>query len=394
MTVTYNAVHYGEENEINNRKGMRDFYRSLKQIDLPSYYKIASITRACTVLKSRNKSKNREIETGYPKPLKPMVCILSGFIITAKGRLFIPLRRDKYVDVQLNPYVIKKIGGEERKIRSLTITSNLLSLCYSEEVESSPVKTVYGVDRNEKNLTFGNKEGVVQIDVSKIVRVKQTTRKILSSFKRNDVRIRKKLARKYWKRCNNRTNQMLHAATNFMVETAERNGTALAIEDLKDINKMYRKGNWNGKGADYRFRLNSWPHWKTRQMVEYKSAWRGVTIISLTKSETRGSSSTCSACGEKLRKPETGDVEHRRMLWCQTCRKWIDRDVNAVLNLSTRGLARFASSHPQPESRSQQVSFTSEEKGLTSEAVKGNGRTPLILRADASKLAQGLAPKS
>ena len=82
------------------------------------------------------------------------------------------------------------------------------------------------------------------------------------------------------------------------------------------------------------------------------------------------------------------------MLWCQTCRKWIDRDVNAVLNLSTRGLARFASSHPQPESRSQQVSFTAGEKGLTSEAVKGNGRTPLILRADASKLAQGLAPKS
>ncbi|MBI2936881.1 MAG: IS200/IS605 family element transposase accessory protein TnpB [Thaumarchaeota archaeon] len=376
--MTYNAVHYGEENGISNRKGMKRFYQSLKGINLPSYYKVGAITRACAVLKSRNKSEKRGEKVRmmkHPKPLKSMVCILSGFIITAKGRLFIPLRRDKYVDVQLNRYISAKLGGQGRKIRSLTITSSLLSFCYSEEVETAPVKTVYGVDRNEKNLSFGNEGGVVQIDMSKIVRIKQTTREILASFKRNDVRIRRKLARKYWRRSNNRTNQILHATTNFMVETAARNGAALAFEDLKDINKMYRKGKGSGKkGAYYRFRLNSWPHWKARQMVEYKATWKGVPIISLTKSETRGSSSTCSTCGEKLRKPVKSDVEHTRMLWSETCRKWIDRDVNAVLNLSERGLARFVSSLPQPDEKSLATSiFSSEagEKGLTGEAVKG-----------------------
>jgi len=216
------------------------------------------------------------------------------------------------------------------------------------------------------------------------VRMRQTTREIIASFKRNDVRVRRQLARKYWKRCDERTNQMLHAVTNLIVDGAAKDGAALALEDLTDIRKMYRKG--NGQGQDYRFRLNSWPHWKAKQMLEYKAVWKGVTVIPLTKSDTYGSSSVCSACGEKLRSPVWDDVAHRRTLWCQTCRVWIDRDVNASLNLSTRGLVRFASSLPRPKSRSQQADSASAEKGLAGEAVKGNGARTLILRVDASKL--------
>ena len=154
-------------------------------------------------------------------------------------------------------------------------------------------------------------------------------------FKRNDVRIRRKLARRYWKRANHRSDQILHSATNFIVDHAVKNGAALAIEDLTDIRKMHRRG--NGKGADYRFRLNSWPQWKEKKMLEYKAGWKGVTIIPLTKSDTYGSSSTCSACGERTHSPGKGDVAHKRMLWCQQCKVWVDRDVNAALNLSARG---------------------------------------------------------
>jgi len=141
-----------------------------------------------------------------------MICVLSGFFITMKGRLFIPLRRNQYFDVQLNRYVQQTLT--QKKIRSLTITPDSLSFCYSEDVKLMSVKTVFGVDRNEKNLTFGNPEKVTQINLSKTVRIKQTTREIVGSFKRSDVRIRRRLARKYWRRANNRTNQMLHAATN------------------------------------------------------------------------------------------------------------------------------------------------------------------------------------
>ena len=127
-------------------------------------------------------------------------------------------------------------------------------------------------------------------------------------------------------------------------------------------------------------------------MLEYKAAWRGIAAIPLTRSETYGSSSVHWACGEKLRKPENGDAEHRRMLWCEACKVWVDRDVNASLNLSMRGLARFASSLPEPKSRSQQAGFEAREKGLAGEAVRGNGTRTLILRVDAGKLVGGHRP--
>jgi putative transposase len=244
--------------------------------------------------------------------------------------------------------VIQTLEG--KNVRSLTITPSSLSFCYSEDVEQAPVETVYGVDRNEKNLTFGN-ASMVQIDMTGAVKVRQTTREIIGSFRRNDVRIRGKLARKYWKRANHRTDQMLHAATNSIVDSAAKNRAALALEDLTGIRKLYRRG--NGQGAEYRFRLNSWPHWKGKRMVEYKAAWKGVNVIALTKSETYGSSSTCPACGEKLHSPAKGDVAHARMLWCQRCKAWTDRDVVAVLNLSKRGLR--GSPAPVPGRRRRKV---------------------------------------
>jgi putative transposase len=396
LKLTYNAINYAKEHGIDNRRGMKGFYRTLKGMQLASYYKVASITRACAVVKSRKKGENRGVRISHPRPLKPVVCIISGFFVTMKGRLFVPLRRDEYFDIQLNHHVLQALDG--KKVRSLTITPSSLSFCYSEDVEQAPVKTVYGVDRNEKNLTFGNASMVVQIDMAETLRIRQTTREILGSFKRNDVRVRRRLARKYWKRGQHRTDQILHAATNLIVDTASKNGAALALEDLTDIRKMYHRG--NGKGVDYRFRLNSWPHLRAKRMVEYKAAWKGVTFIPLTKSETYGSSSTCPACGEKLHNPAKGDVAHARMLWCQKCKVWMDRDVIAVLNLSKRGLARFVSSRPrsgEEESRSQQASASSlgaGEERLAGEAMKGNGTTTLILRVDASKLIRRREPKS
>ncbi|MDA4137496.1 MAG: transposase [Thaumarchaeota archaeon] len=381
LVLTYNAIAYAQEHAICNRKGMKGFYRALKDVKLPSCYKTAAIGRACGVVASRKNSEKREIETKHPKSLRPAVCIVSGFFISMKGRLFVPLRRDRYFDVQLNPHTIKALEG--KKMRSLTITPDRLSFCYSDEVEALPVRRVYGVDRNEKNLTFGDAGAVIRVDMTKAVKVRQMTREVVGSFKRNDVRVRRRLAGKYWKRCKDRTDNLLHEATNFIVDTAARNGAALALEDLTGIRRMYRRG--NGQGNDHRFRLNSWPHWKAKQMLEYKAAWKGVTTIPLTRSDTYGSSSECSACGERTHSPKRDDAARARMLWCQDCKKWMDRDANAALNLSMRGRLRFDRSLPGPKSRSQQTT-EAEEKGLAGEAVKGNGTTTLILRVDASKM--------
>ena len=83
--------------------------------------------------------------------------MVSGFFTTMKGRLFIPLRRDEYFDIQLNRHVFQTLEG--KRVRSLTITPDSLSLCYSVDIEPTSIKRVYGVDRNEKNIFLETANG-------------------------------------------------------------------------------------------------------------------------------------------------------------------------------------------------------------------------------------------
>ncbi len=375
-TLTYNAIRYAESNRIKNRTEMKGFYRSIRDVDLPSSFKAAVITRACAVLRSREKSERRGVRVSHRKPLKLAACIIRGFFVTATGKLFISLGHDRFEMVQLNRYALSKVSTPGMKMRSLTITEGRVAICYSTQVADIEPRRVLGVDRNEKNLTYGDREGFEHVDLSRMVKVKQTTREILASFKRDDVRIARRLAQKYWKRASDRTNQMLHRATNQIVERARSTGAAIALEDITGINKIYRKG--NGKGRAYRFRMNSWPHRREYEMLGYKAANKGVAVVKLTRGETRGSSSIHSACGEKLCRPARGDLRHRRHLWCPRCKEWVHRDGNAVANLADRGLSRLASSLPPPVKEG--------AEGPACEAMNGNLTTTVIPGADARQV--------
>ena len=112
---------------------------------------------------------------------------------------------------------------------------------------------------------------------------------------------------------------------------------------------------------------NSWSFAEIKRLITYKAAWEGVPVIQLTKAETRNTSQLCPRCRKKI----TQGDRKTRQLWCTECKKLTDRDIVAAMNLSVKGLARFASS-----------------QGLAGEAMKGNvEKEPLILRVDASKLA-------
>jgi hypothetical protein len=140
LTLTYNAIEYGEENFIDDRRGMNDFYRSLKGVDIPSCLKHAIVARACTVLKSREKGARRGKDVKHRKALRPMVCLVGGFFTTVTGKLFISLGHDKYEMVQLNRYALRRISEPELKVRSLTITRDSISLCYSRKIRAISVK--------------------------------------------------------------------------------------------------------------------------------------------------------------------------------------------------------------------------------------------------------------
>lgn len=113
-----------------------------------------------------------------------------------------------------------------------------------------------GLDRNLRNLTIGNSRNAIRYDLSKAVDIAENTRSVMRSFKRNDVRIRKKLFRKYGLRRKQRINQLLHRLTKTIVQNAKQNKSPLAFEGIRHLRRLYRKGNYQGR--NFRGRMNGW----------------------------------------------------------------------------------------------------------------------------------------
>jgi putative transposase len=243
----------------------------------------------------------------------------------------VPLGDRQYFNIPLNNYVRKELSDPTLKLRSFILTAyNKVSICYSKEVVEIPYTSIEGVDRNLRNLTVGNKEQVVQYDLSKAVAIAETTRSIVKSFKRNDVRIRKKLYAKYGKRRKNRINQLLHHVSKAIVQHAKESKNAIAFEDIRYIRQLYQRGNYQSRS--YRARLNSWSFAVIKRQIQYKASWEGIPIIELSSAQTRGTSQQCPRCRKRVQEAHYTDIIHKRQLWCSECKKWMDRDVVAVMN--------------------------------------------------------------
>jgi len=338
-------------------------YHSLKGYNIPSYYKLCAISRASGILQARKKSIRRGIPTKSPYAVKNTLTSCYGFKVK-DGALMIPLGHRRFLEIQLNRYTQNIISDKALKIRSFTLTDSIVSICISKEVEESECISVAGVDRNLWNVTYGcHQEGFfTQYDLSKAVRIAETTREIVASFKRKDARIRKKIASKYGLRRRNRVRQLIHDITKSIVETAYKRTEGIAIEDICGIRKLYCRGNFQGN--IYRGMMNDWPFFEVKRQIEYKANWLGVKVIHLTKGETRGTSTQCPRCGEGLQ------FGRDRMSWCPSCKMWRDRDIVGALNISRKGWLRFDHS----------------SKGGAGEAMRRNPTTTVIPGADVPKL--------
>ena len=363
------CIRIGLVNNISTMKKLCNLaYKQLASYHIISYYKLCAISHAAGILANRKKSIIRGLQPRQPHATRPLLVSCYGFKIV-DGILKIPRGNKLYFDIALNSYVRKVLSDPLFKIHSFTLTAEALSICISKQVVEIECSGIKGVDRNLLNLTVGSCQQVEQYDLSKAVDIAENTRSIMKSFKRNDVRIRKKLYGKYGKRRKNRIIQLLHHVSKAVVKRAKENKIAIAFEDIRRIRKLYQRGNYQGR--TYRGKMNSWSFAEIKRQIEYKAAWEGVPIIQLSVAETRGTSQLCPRCGKKITQAD------RRQLLCDQCKKWMDRDVVAAMNLSIKGLARFASS-----------------QGLAGEAMKGNPTTPVILRVDASKLCLWDQPKT
>lgn len=317
-------------------------YHKLSKYELATTYKINAISRACGVLKKYKK----DLKEGK-KPKIPLVknkFLTNCYGIKINGCLLsIPYKPHQQINILLNHHTQKVLSDPTLKVRSFTLTAFNISLCISKDVPQMECTKTVGIDRNLRNVTVGNLDQVIVYKTNKLLSIKENTIHARAGFKRNDQRVKKRFWQIKNQRMQNRTKQYLHKISKNIVENAKSSKSTIVLENLKGIRKLYRKG--NGQGNKYRRKLNGWPFYELQRQIQYKAAWEGIPVKLVDPKRT---SKLCPICGLRVQE----DRQNSRKLWCNNCKKSMDRDVVASLNISYKGWARF--NHPRGDTNEAQ----------------------------------------
>jgi len=330
-------------------------YHQLSRYKVPTYYRLSAISKATSMISNYRKTLEKHPDAKKPFATKPMLTDCYGFRIIG-SHIRIPISI-KGVYIKLNKHTQAVISGHT--VRSVTLTVRTVSIAFSKETAVMEPTGLIGIDRNLNNVTTATLDGKTQVhDLSEATKIKAMYREVKSHFKRNDVRIGKRIFGKYGLKQRNRVNQRLHLVSKAIVEQAKTEKLGIVMENLKGIRRLYRKG--NGQGKEYRSRLNSWSFYELQRQIEYKATWEGIQVIYVHPAKT---SSTCAICGSQISECT------ERLVYCRKCNRTVDRDENAALNIVKRGV-RFA------------------PVGLAGEAMVQEPSKQAILKVDASKLTQ------
>ncbi|MDE1871957.1 MAG: transposase [Thaumarchaeota archaeon] len=356
------CIRIGLENNISTLKRFSsNHYHDLKKYDIQSYYKLTAMSQACGRLSQMKRSIREGKATRSPYVQKPYLVSCYGFKINGMLLSF-PIGNSKKCLIPLNSHIQGILKDKSFKVKSFVITPNSISLGIQKEVEEIKCDSTIGIDRNLRNVTVGNHDKIMIYDMEDLPKIIHRTKKVTSSFKRNDHRIRQKIYSKLGNRRARRIKQFLNRVSKDIVSKARESKSMIVLEDIKGIRKLYQKGNYQGR--KYRGMMNSWPFYELQRQVQYKSAWEGIPVRFVSPVRT---SILCPICGSRTQEDQ---CQHRQ-LWCSSCKRSMDRDVVAAMNISYKGLQRFCN-----------------PSGLSDEAMKGNlgNAMPVILRVDGSKL--------
>jgi putative transposase len=210
----------------------------------------------------------------------------------------------------------------------MTLTPDSLSISVRKRVQPSARSGMLAVDSNIDNVTMTDTDHRIErYDLSRATVVKSRCREVKSHFLRNDVKVRRRISSKYGRLEQDRVGWLLHNLSASIVLHARLRNQAIAMEDLRGIRKLYRRG--NGQGSNYRGRMNSWSYAELQRQIQYKAEWNGIPVVYV---RAYGTSAKCSMCGHQAL------PEENRQLHCPNCNLTIDRDVNAAKNILARGL--------------------------------------------------------
>ena len=327
-------------------------YHRLEEFKTDSRYRLCAISRAAGILRNySNLSKKHRVSTPYCRRAGLTVCY--GVRVNRVGELSLP----GGFNIPLNKYVLQALSGPGLKLRSATLTESTVNIAYSKERPRVECRGLIGVDKNLYNVTAADSLGNVLVyNTARVVAVKTAAKQTVARFKRDDSRIRRRIASKYGRIQRHRTQWLLHNTSKRLVDHAGKNHLGIVLENINGIRKLYRKG--NGQGRKYRGRLNAWSFHEVDRQICYKASWIGLPVVRV---NPKGTSSKCSVCGDRL-----VFSKESRTLHCPSCGYYVDRDVNAARNILSAGL-RFSL------------------EGLSVEAVKGNPTTMVIPGVDDSQ---------
>ena len=266
-----------------------------------------------------------------PHVTKPFLVNCYGFKING-SLLSIPYKPHQQINILLNNHTQKILSDPALNVHSFSLTAFNISLCISKDVPEIKCTKMVGIDRNLRNVTVGNNESITYYKTNKLLSIKENTIHARAGFHRNDHRIKQRFWQKLNQRMQNRTRQFIHKISKQIVKNAKETKSMIILEDLKGIRKLYKKG--NGQGNKYRRKLNGWQFYELQRQIQYKASWEGLPVKFV---DPKCTSKLCPICGFRVQE----DMYNDRKLWCNNCRKSMNRDVVASLNIAYKGWARF-----------------------------------------------------
>lgn len=326
-------------------------YPKLKSYETPSVYKLCAISKAAGILKHYRKfSKKHRVREPQCTRLSLTTCY--GVKVIG-GRLRVP----PGIEIPLNQYTLRFLLQPNIEVRSVTLTPDTLSISVRKHVKPMQCAGMLSIDANLGNLTIADTENQTEkYDLSRVTTIKARCREVKRRFRRNDVKVRRRICGKYGRLERNRVGWLMNNVSANIVLNAKMRRQAVAMEDLRGIRRLYRKG--NGQGRYYRSRMNSWSYAELQRQIQYKADWNGIPVIYV---KPYGTSAKCSICGHRML------PEENRKLHCPSCGLTVDRDVNAARNILARAL-RFRT------------------VGSAGEAmVQESSRTEVLLKVDADQ---------
>ena len=296
-------------------------YQRLKEYGLHTHY----ILSACEVAYSAYKNETRKSD---PCVKKPFLKLDNQSYKLDYLLLRIPTQPRKFLYITLNGSLYHRLFLADKSLKrgSITITERSVIIAFSKETTMFEPTGWIGIDVNERNVTWSDTQGHSEPeDISQVCEIKDRYRAIrakIAHCTQKDRRVQQRLLAKYGEREKDRTIQVIHKVSKKIVQHAKENRLGIAMEDLKGIRKLYRKG--NGQGASFRGKMNSWMFFETQRQHDYKAHWEGAPVEYV---NARGSSRNCPDCGSRVVHLQD------RKLFCSECDKTWDRDVLASKNI-------------------------------------------------------------